>query len=145
MFPQVVTFPRLHRAPALLLVASLFWPQTAHAGLWRPVLNMMRPQLEDRLTQVCVEGLAGKQPQLASQLERPCRQLASPASRCLVQETDASGKGLAVLSELLQRQLGPEGERIVKRCVARQLGLPASSLDGVSLRDLTQRSGSSRP
>jgi len=107
--------------------------------------NLMRPQLEDRLTQACVEGLAGKQPTLASQLERPCRQLAAPTSRCLVQETDASGKGLAVLKELLQRELGPEGERIVKRCVARQLGLPASSLDGLSLRELTQRAGSSRP
>jgi hypothetical protein len=49
----------------------MLWPQTALAGLWRPVLNMMRPQLEDRLTQACVEGLAGKQPNLASQLERP--------------------------------------------------------------------------
>ncbi len=137
-----MTFPRLHPT-ALLLLASLLWPQTALAGLWRPVLNMMRPQLEDRLTQACVEGLAGKQPNLASQLERPCRQLAAPTSRCLVQETDASGKGLAVLSELLQRELGPEGERIVKRCIARQLGLPASSLDGLSLRELTQRSGSS--
>jgi hypothetical protein len=139
-----VTFPRLHPT-ALLLVASLLWPQTAHSSLWRPVLNLMRPRLEDRLTQVCVDGLAGKQPKLASQLERPCRQLAAPTSRCLVQETDASGKGLAVLSELLQRELGPEGERIVKRCIARQLGLPASSLDGLSLRELTQRSGSSRP
>jgi len=138
-----VTFPRLHLATLLLL--GLLWPATAQAGLWRPVLNLMRPQLEDRLTQACVEGLAGKQPTLASQLERPCRQLAAPTSRCLVQETDASGKGLAVLKELLQRELGPEGERIVKRCVARQLGLPASSLDGLSLRELSQRAGSSRP
>jgi hypothetical protein len=50
-----------------------------------------------------------------------------------------------VLNELLKRELGPEGERILKRCIARQLGLPATSLDGLSLRDLTQRSGSSRP
>ncbi len=140
-----MTFPSLHPTALLLLLASLLWPQTAQAGLWRPVLNMMRPQLEDRLTQACVEGLAAKQPNLANQLERPCRQLAAPTSRCLVQETDASGKGLAVLSELLQRELGPEGERIMKRCVARQLGLPASSLDGLSLRELTQRAGSSRP
>ena len=138
-----MTFLRLQ--PATLLLATLIWPSAAEAGLWRPVLNLMRPQLEDRLTRACVEGLAGKQAQLASQLERPCRQLAGPTSRCLVQETDASGKGLAVLSELLQKELGPEGERIVKRCVARQLGLPAGSLDGLSLRDLTQRSGSSRP
>jgi hypothetical protein len=139
-----VTFPRLHPF-ALLLLAGLVWPPAAPAGMWRPLLNLMRPQLEDRLTRACVEGLAGNQASLARQLERPCRQLAAPTSRCLVKETDASGKGLAVIGELLQRELGPEGERIVKRCVARQLGLPASSLDGLSLRDLTQRAGSSRP
>jgi hypothetical protein len=141
---KAVTLPRLH-STALLLLASLLGAQAAQAGLWRPVLNLMRPQLEDRLTRTCVEGLAGQQPKLASQLEGPCRQLAGPTSRCLVKETDASGKGLAVLNELLKRELGPEGERILKRCIARQLGLPATSLDGLSLRDLTQRSGSSRP
>jgi hypothetical protein len=139
-----VTFLRLHPF-ALLLLAGLIWPPAAPAGMWRPLLNLMRPQLEDRLTRACVEGLAGNQASLARQLEQPCRQLAAPTSRCLVKETDASGKGLAVIGELLQRELGPEGERIVKRCVARQLGLPASSLDGLSLRDLTQRAGSSRP
>ncbi len=144
MHSKAVTFPRL-QSTVLLLLGCLLWPKAAQAGLWRPVLNLMRPQLEDRLTQACVEGLSGKQPQLASQLEGPCRQLAAPTSRCLVKETDASGKGLAVLNELLKRELGPEGERIVKRCIARQLGLPATSLDGLSLRDLTQRSGSSRP
>ena len=139
-----MTFPRLHPL-ALLLLAGLLGPPEAAAGVLRPVLNLMRPQLEDRLTRACVEGLAGNQARLASQLERPCRQLAIPTSRCLVQETDASGKGLAVLSELLQRELGPVGERIVKRCVARQLGLPADSLEGISLKELTQRAGSSRP
>jgi hypothetical protein len=132
------------RPAGLLLLAGLLWPQAVQAGLLRPVLNLMRPQLEDRLTRACVEGLAGNQQSLASQLERPCRQLAAPTSRCLVKETDASGKGLAVLGELLQRELGPEGERIVKRCIARQLGLPANSLDGMSLRELHQRFGSSR-
>jgi hypothetical protein len=133
------------RPACLLFLTVLLWPQAAQAGLLGPVLNLMRPQLEDRLTRACVEGLAGNQQSLASQLERPCRQLAAPTSRCLVKETDASGKGLAVLGELLQREMGPAGERIVKRCIARQLGLPANSLDGVSLREFHQRFGSSRP
>jgi hypothetical protein len=81
-----------------LLLAVLGLPP-AKAGLFRPLLNLMR----------------------------------------LVKETDASGKGLAILGELLQKELGPEGERIVKRCVARQLGLPATSLDAIPLRQLTQR------
>ncbi|MCP9928990.1 hypothetical protein KBY90_13995 [Cyanobium sp. CH-040] len=116
----------------------------ARAGLLRPVLELMRPQLETRISRACVDGLAGDDPQLASQLQRPCRQLAAPASRCLVRETDASGKGLAVLGELMQQELGPEGERIVKRCLAQLVGLPANSLEGVSLPQLVQRFGGSR-
>jgi hypothetical protein len=121
-----------------LLLAVLGLPP-AKAGLFRPLLNLMRPQLEQRLTRICVEAVADRQPILASQLEKPCNQLAASTSRCLVKETDASGKGLAILGELLQKELGPEGERIVKRCVARQLGLPATSLDAIPLRQLTQR------
>jgi len=33
----------------------------------------------------------------------------------------------------------------VKRCVARQLGLPATSFDGIPLRQLTQRFSDRRP
>ena len=126
-------------------MAALLFQPAARAGLWRPLLELMRPQLEQRLTRICVEAVADRQPALASQLERPCRQLADSTSRCLVKETDAGGKGLAVLGELLQKELGPEGERIVKRCVARQLGLPATSFDGIPLRQLTQRFSDRRP
>jgi len=143
---------RPHRAPgaspllALVLALATLLPQpAARAGLWRPLLDLMRPQLEQRLTAICVEAVADRQPVLASQLEKPCNQLAASASRCLVKETDASGKGLAVLGELLQKELGPEGERIVKRCVARQLGLPATSFDAIPLRQLTQRFSDRRP
>lgn len=116
-------------------------PAPARATLWRPVLELARPQLERRLTQTCVEAVAAGQPALASQLEGACRQLAAPVSRCLVEETDASGRQLAVMRELLQQRLGPEGERIVKRCLARLVGLPAGSLDGLSLQELGERFG----
>jgi hypothetical protein len=134
------------RAVALLAVAlsGPLLAAPAQAGLMRPVLELMRPQLETRIIRACMDALAGDDPQLASQLQRPCRQLAAPASRCLVRETDASGKGLAVVGELMQRELGPEGERIVKRCIAQLVGLPANSLEGVSLRQLGQRFGGSR-
>jgi hypothetical protein len=131
--------PLVGLTPALALALALAAQAPARAGLLRPLLDLMRPQLEQRLTRICVEAVADRQPALADQLERPCQQLAASTSRCLVKETDASGKGLALLGELLQKELGPEGERIVKRCVARQLGLPAGSLEGIPLRQLTQR------
>ncbi|MEX1317971.1 MAG: hypothetical protein AB1Z22_12720 [Synechococcaceae cyanobacterium] len=130
--------------PVLLLALLLAGPLLAgpaQAGLLRPVLEVMRPQLEKRITEACVDGLAGEVPELATQLQGPCRQLASRTSSCLVRETDASGKGLAVLSELMQRDLGPESERIVKRCIAQLVGLPANSLEGLSLQQLAQRFG----
>lgn len=135
--------PRALPLLALALGTALF-ALPARAGLMRPVLELMRPQLESRITRACVDGLAGDNPQLAAQLQQPCRQFAEPASRCLVRETDASGKGLAVVREMMQRELGPEGERIVKRCIAQMVGLPANSLDGVSFQKLVQRFGTAQ-
>jgi hypothetical protein len=64
---------------------------------------------------------------LAANLEKPCRQLAAPVSRCLVEETDASGNSLAVVSDLLSGHLGETSELVVKRCAARLLGLPPTA------------------
>ncbi|WP_254980356.1 hypothetical protein [Cyanobium sp. ATX 6A2] len=137
--------PLLH--PHLLLVAALAALQAtpAQASLMKPVLEVMRPQLETRITQACVDALAGGAPQLAAQLRQPCRQLAAPTSRCLVRETAASGKELTVLTELLRQELGAQSERIVKRCIAQLVGLPAGSLEGLSLRQLADRFGVSSP
>lgn len=135
--------PRALPLLALALGTALLAPP-ARAGLMRPVLELMRPQLESRIARACVDGLAGDNPQLSAQLQQPCRQFAAPASRCLVRETDASGKGLAVVREMMQRELGPEGERIVKRCIAQMVGLPANSLDGVSFQMLVHRFGTAQ-
>lgn len=136
--------PPLH--PRLLLVAALAALQAspAQASLMKPVLELMRPQLETRITRTCVDALAGSVPELADQLEKPCRRLAAPTSRCLVRETAASGKDLTVLAELLRQELGPESERIVKRCIAQLVGLPAASLEGLSLQQLAERFRSTR-
>jgi hypothetical protein len=143
---------------AILLLSAT----PARAGLWRPVLELLRPELEARLTRACVDAvgdtleqaLAGAWPSggsrldqgaLQRQLREPCRRLAAPGSRCLVREADASDRSLALLQELLQRQLGPESERLLQRCTARLLGLPPDSLAGLSLRQLAQRLGARRP
>jgi hypothetical protein len=111
----------------------------AQAGLMRPVLQLLRPQVEARLASLCVGWLGGSDGALAASLEKPCRQLAAPVSRCLVEETDASGNSLAVVSDLLSGRLGDSSELVVKRCAARLLGLPPDSLREVSLREIANQ------
>ena len=126
----------------LLMHAAL--PPTARAGLLLPVLQLMRPQLETRLTKVCVDAAAGSNAELRHSLADPCHQLAIPTSRCLIEETDGSGRGLGVLSELMGGKFGDDSEVVVKRCLARLLGLPADSLRDVPLRELGRRFASSQ-
>lgn len=116
-------------------------PEPAEAGLLRPMLLLLRPQLEDRLAQLCVDTAAGGSQELGKSLQDPCRKLAVPTSKCLIEETDASGRGLGVISELLAGRFGDNSEVVVKRCLARLFGLPADSLREVPLRELGRRFG----
>ena len=76
---------------------------------------------------------------LATRLEQPCQRIAAPTSRCLIDETDRSGRGLGVLTELLAGRFGDDSAVVVKRCLTRQLGLPEGSLDDLPLRELVGR------
>lgn len=118
--------PRLLVAPVLL------------TSLLLPLLQLMRPQLEQRLKTICVETAAADNTALAAKLEAPCAQLAKPTSQCLVQETASSGNSLAVLGEVIRGGFGPSSERVLKRCLARMLGLPADSLQAIPLKELAQ-------
>ncbi|MEX0589243.1 MAG: hypothetical protein WD136_08295 [Cyanobium sp.] len=108
------------------------------ASLLMPLLQLMRPQLELRLKTVCVETAAAGNASLAAKLEAPCAQLARPTSQCLVQETAESTRSLAVLAEMVQGDFGPDSEAVVKRCLARMLGLPATSFQQIPLKELAQ-------
>ena len=114
----------------------------ADAGLLMPVLQLMRPQLENRLARTCVEMASGGDRELEQSLKDPCRQLAGPTSRCLIEETDRSGRSFGVLSELIGGRFGDDSEVVVKRCLARLLGLPADTLRDVPLQELARRFGS---
>ena len=107
-------------------------------SLLLPVLQLVRPQLEQRLKTVCVETAAAGNASLAAQLEAPCAQLARPTSQCLVQETADSGRSLAILGDMIRGDLGADSEVVVKRCLAKMLGLPANSLQAVPLKELAQ-------
>jgi hypothetical protein len=122
-------------ALAVLLPAA----PPAQAGLLAPLLGLMRPQLELRLSQACTSWASGGDQALAQQLQQPCRDLARPASRCLIEETERSGRSLGVVSELLAGRFGDDSEVVVKRCAARLLGLPQASFQDVPLRQLAER------
>ena len=111
----------------------------AQAGLLRPVLQLLRPQVEARIANLCAGWLGGADASLAASLEKPCRQLAAPVSRCLVEETDASSNSLAVVTDLLSGRLGEASELVVKRCAARLLGLPPDSLREVPLLEIAHQ------
>jgi hypothetical protein len=125
----------------ICVAASGAWTPPARAGLLRPLLMLMRPQLEARLVDVCLETAAGGSPDLEQSLRDPCRKLAVPTSKCLIEETDSSGRGLGVLTEMMGGRFGDDSEEVVKRCIARMFGLPPDSLREVPLRELGKRFG----
>lgn len=147
--PLVVRLPLPWRKPlqTTLVTAGLVlgMGSQASAGLLLPVLELMRPRLEARLAEACIQAAAGRSAALGASLEDPCRKLARPTSRCLIEETDRTGRGMGVLTEMLGGRFGDDSEVVVKRCLARLLGLPVDSLREMSLRDLTRHFGSLGP
>ncbi|WP_255010769.1 hypothetical protein [Cyanobium sp. ATX 6F1] len=128
-----------------LVLLSLALAPPARASLLRPLLMLMRPQLEQRLNQLCLRSLAGGVASLETSLQRPCQQLAGPASTCLINETDASGRSLGVISELIAGRIGDDSEVVIKRCVAKLLNLPPETLQELPLKDLQRRFGLPAP
>ena len=124
----------------------MFSGGAAQAGLLQPLLQMMRPKLENQLADQC-EQLAKQalrnaeldlEP-LSSLGEQPCKALAKPVSECLLRETSRSGRELGVVSELLSGRIGDDAEVVIKRCLASLLGLQAPDLKDVPLSEIFQR------
>ena len=124
----------------------MFSGGAAQAGLLQPLLQMMRPKLENQLADQC-EQLAKQalrnaeldlEP-LSSMGEQPCKVLAKPVSECLLRETSRSGRELGVVSELLSGRIGDDAEVLIKRCLASLLGIQAPDLEDVPLSEIFQR------
>ena len=115
---------------ALVLLTSC---SPARAGLFSPLLQMLRPRLERTIAREC-ERLGERERQAVQDMIRGgCRSLAKPASACLLEETSRSGRELGVLQELITGRIGDDGEVVVKRCLSRLFGLPANSLEAINL------------
>jgi len=138
--------PRPPAVPSPLMAITLgtaagLWVAipAAQAGLLRPLLDLLQPQLEARLAEACMTKIAGGESNLSQRVQQPCLAIANPTSRCLIEETDRSGRGLGVLSELLAGRFGEQSEMVVKRCLARLLGIRAERLEKLTLRELAHR------
>lgn len=136
----------IDRAIRPLLAASLAGlsavvPAPALAGLLTPLLSLARPQLEASLARQCLSYGAAGDPQLQASLSRPCEALARPIAACLIDQTEASGRALGVISEVISGRFGDDSEVVVKRCLAITFGLPAETFAAVPLRRLAEVHG----
>nr|WP_296418879.1 hypothetical protein [Vulcanococcus sp. DEBay_Sum22DG08_74] len=120
-----------------LTIGALSAP--SQAGLLSPVLNLMRPQVEAKISEACLRWSAMGNRSLIERLTPACQALAAPTSRCLVAETQSSGRSLGVISELLAGRFGDDLEVVVKRCAGRMLGLSPETFGKLPLRDLAER------
>ena len=134
-------------SPVLLEVGPMH--QTAMAGLFQPLIQLLQPRIERQLVSQCrqlaeqaLDGVADEiapQSWLNSAVEQPCRTLARPVSECLIRETSRSGRELGVLTELLRGKVGDDAAVVIQRCLASLTGLPQSSLKQIPVQKLMER------
>ena len=123
--------------------------QTAKAGLFQPLIQLLQPRIERQLVSQCrqlaeqaLDGVADEiapKSWLNSAVEQPCRTLARPVSECLIRETSRSGRELGVLTELLRGKVGDDAAVVIQRCLASLTGLPQSSLKQIPVQELMER------
>jgi hypothetical protein len=142
-----VTFKHGRLLPPVLL-AGLLLPglgngaaPPARAGLLTPLLSLARPQLESSLARQCLTYTAGSDLQLQDALAKPCEALARPIAGCLISQTEASGRAIGVISDLIAGRFGDASEVVVKRCLAITFGLPTETFTAVPLRRLAEVHG----
>ena len=125
----------------------------ARAGLLEPLLQLMRPRVEQQLAGECqrlakraisrIDTSSLPLGELISGIDetvlQPCRDLALPASECLIREASRSGRELGIVSELISGRVGDDTQVVVKRCLASLLGLPATGLQDLPLKELMLR------
>ncbi len=121
-----------------LSITSSVLAMPAQAGLLSPLLWIVRPRVEKRLIKECIQITAGEDVDLRESMEPVCKEFAQPVTKCLLKETEATGRTFGVIVELIRGEFGDDSEVVVKRCSASLLGLPINTLEDMPLRELIE-------
>ncbi len=99
------------------------------AGLLGPVLNAIRPKIEQQLEQECRQLVRQEAASISPLIEPTCRSMAEPASECFVEEASKTGRELGIMTELLSGRLGDDSEVVISRCLQRLIGLNGTTIE----------------
>ena len=128
----------LHSALITILATSgLSLP--VQAGLLSPLFWLGRPRLERRLTKKCVELTAGDNASLIERMKPACKNFTKPVAKCLIKQTEASGRAFGVIVEIIRGEFGDDSEVVVKLCSASIFNLPANTFMDVPLSDILEQ------
>ncbi|ABM79590.1 Hypothetical protein P9303_28601 [Prochlorococcus marinus str. MIT 9303] len=125
----------LHSALIAILATSGF-SMPVQAGLLSPLFWLGRPRLERRLTEKCVELTTGGNASLREAMKPACKQFAKPVAKCLIKQTEVSGRAFGVIVEILRGEFGDDSEVVIKLCSASIFNLPANTFMDVPLIDI---------
>ncbi len=122
-----------------MVVATFATALPAQAGLLSPVLWLARPRIEKRLTKKCLKITAGDDVELRERMTPACRDFAKPIAKCLIKQTDSTGRTFGVIVELIRGEFGDDSELVVKRCSASIIGLPINTFKNMPLLEIIER------
>jgi len=107
-----------------------------NASIFKPLLNLLKPQLQNSLYSECVKIIGGTDQNLIEISSKACRLIVQPISNCLINQADESGKTLIIIKEIIQSKFGDASEIVVKRCFASILMLPINSFQNIPLKQI---------
>lgn len=124
------------RILAFSALSSIIAMPIGYAGIFKPLLNLLKPQLENSLYRECVKIIGGTDQNLVEISSKACRLVVQPISSCLINQADESGKTLVVIKEMILSKFGDASEIVVKRCFASMLLLPINSFQNIPLKQI---------
>ena len=129
----------LVRILAFSVLSTTISMPIGYAGIFKPLLNLLKPQLENSLYRECVKIIGGTDQNLVEISSKACRLVVQPISSCLINQADESGKTLVVIKEIILSKFGDASEIVVKRCFASMLMLPINSFQNVPIKQIFNR------
>jgi len=124
---------------ANLIALSGLFPLRAEASMFKPLLLLAAPRLENSLQQECTKLISGVGPELIEPMAKVCKTISKPIASCLINQADISGRSLGVIKEMIQGKFGDDSELVVKRCIASMFLLPLDTFNDVPLKKFTDR------